>query len=67
MEVTENDQDVVILRIGRYQTYHFAHVVDVHLMGRRSLCAAGGSQPCQYTCSCFVLWDGRPSTRTPHS
>ena len=33
MEVTENDQDVVILKSGGLPTYHFAHVVDDHLMG----------------------------------
>jgi len=33
MEVTENDQDVVVLKSGGLPTYHFAHVVDDHLMG----------------------------------
>ncbi len=33
MEVTENDQDVVILKSDGLPTYHFAHVVDDHLMG----------------------------------
>ncbi|MDY3619340.1 glutamate--tRNA ligase [Agathobaculum sp.] len=33
MEVTENDQDVVILKSDGIPTYHFAHVVDDHLMG----------------------------------
>lgn len=32
MEVTENDQDVVILKSDGLPTYHFAHVVDDHLM-----------------------------------
>ncbi len=32
MEVTENDQDVVILKSDGIPTYHFAHVVDDHLM-----------------------------------
>ena len=33
MEVTENDQDIVILKSDGIPTYHFAHVVDDHLMG----------------------------------
>ncbi len=33
MEVTENDQDVVIIKSDGIPTYHFAHVVDDHLMG----------------------------------
>lgn len=33
LEVTENDQDVVILKSDGIPTYHFAHVVDDHLMG----------------------------------
>lgn len=33
MEVTENDQDLVILKSDGIPTYHFAHVVDDHLMG----------------------------------
>ncbi len=32
LEVTENDQDVVILKSDGIPTYHFAHVVDDHLM-----------------------------------
>ena len=32
MEVTENDQDVVILKSDGIPTYHFAHAVDDHLM-----------------------------------
>lgn len=32
MEITENDQDVVILKSDGIPTYHFAHVVDDHLM-----------------------------------
>ena len=32
MECTENDQDVVILKSDGIPTYHFAHVVDDHLM-----------------------------------
>jgi glutamyl-tRNA synthetase len=31
--VTENDQDIVILKSEGLPTYHFAHVVDDHLMG----------------------------------
>lgn len=33
LEVTENDQDIVILKSDGIPTYHFAHVVDDHLMG----------------------------------
>lgn len=33
MELTENDQDIVILKSDGIPTYHFAHVVDDHLMG----------------------------------
>lgn len=33
MEVTENDQDIVLLKSDGIPTYHFAHVVDDHLMG----------------------------------
>ena len=33
MELTENDQDVVLLKSDGIPTYHFAHVVDDHLMG----------------------------------
>lgn len=32
MELTENDQDVVILKSDGIPTYHFAHIVDDHLM-----------------------------------
>jgi glutamyl-tRNA synthetase len=32
LELTENDQDVVILKSDGLPTYHFAHVVDDHLM-----------------------------------
>ena len=70
VEVTENDQDVVILKSDGIPTYHFAHVVDDHLMGttRRGARRGVAGNPAQYTCSCFVLWDGkRPSMRTPHS
>ncbi len=33
LEVTENDQDLVVLKSDGIPTYHFAHVVDDHLMG----------------------------------
>lgn len=33
MELPENDQDVVLLKSDGIPTYHFAHVVDDHLMG----------------------------------
>ncbi len=33
MEFPENDQDVVILKSDGIPTYHFAHVIDDHLMG----------------------------------
>ena len=33
LEVTENDQHVVILKADGIPTYHFAHVVDDYLMG----------------------------------
>ncbi len=33
IEVTENDQDIVILKSDGIPTYHFAHVIDDHLMG----------------------------------
>ncbi len=33
MEMPENDQDVVLLKSDGIPTYHFAHVVDDHLMG----------------------------------
>lgn len=33
IEVTENDQDVVIMKSDGLPTYHFAHVIDDHLMG----------------------------------
>ena len=33
MELPENDQDVVLLKSDGITTYHFAHVVDDHLMG----------------------------------
>ncbi len=33
LEVTENDQDIVILKSDGIPTYHFAHVIDDHLMG----------------------------------
>ncbi|MBE6905377.1 MAG: glutamate--tRNA ligase [Ruminococcaceae bacterium] len=33
MEFPENDQDVVLLKSDGIPTYHFAHVVDDHLMG----------------------------------
>lgn len=32
MDITENDQDVVILKSDGLPTYHFAHVIDDHLM-----------------------------------
>lgn len=33
MELTENDQDVVIMKSDGIPTYHFAHVIDDYLMG----------------------------------
>ena len=33
MEFPENDQDVVLLKSDGIPTYHFAHVIDDHLMG----------------------------------
>lgn len=33
MELPENDQDVVLLKSDGIPTYHFAHVIDDHLMG----------------------------------
>lgn len=33
MELTENDQDIVLLKSDGIPTYHFAHVVDDYLMG----------------------------------
>ncbi len=33
MEVTENDEDFVLLKSDGIPTYHFAHAVDDHLMG----------------------------------
>lgn len=32
IDVTENDQDIVILKSDGLPTYHFAHVIDDHLM-----------------------------------
>lgn len=32
IELTENDQDIVILKSDGIPTYHFAHVIDDHLM-----------------------------------
>ena len=32
LELTENDQDIVILKGDGLPTYHFAHLVDVHFM-----------------------------------
>ncbi len=32
-ELSENDQDVVIVKVDGLPTYHFAHLVDDHLMG----------------------------------
>ena len=32
LELTENDQDIVLLKSDGIPTYHFAHVVDDHLM-----------------------------------
>lgn len=33
IEMSENDQDVVILKADGIPTYHFAHAIDDHLMG----------------------------------
>lgn len=33
MDMPENDQDVVLLKSDGIPTYHFAHVIDDHLMG----------------------------------
>ncbi len=33
LELTENDQDIVILKRDGLPTYHMAHVIDDHLMG----------------------------------
>lgn len=33
VELSENDQDIVILKSDGLPTYHFAHVIDDHLMG----------------------------------
>lgn len=33
MDLTENDQDIVILKSDGLPTYHFAHLVDDHYMG----------------------------------
>lgn len=33
LNLSENDQDIVILKGDRLPTYHFAHVVDDHFMG----------------------------------
>lgn len=33
LELTENDQDIVLLKSDGIPTYHFAHIVDDHLMG----------------------------------
>ncbi|MGI6713496.1 MAG: glutamate--tRNA ligase [Bacilli bacterium] len=33
LSLSENDQDIVILKSDRLPTYHFAHVVDDHFMG----------------------------------
>lgn len=33
LELTENNQDIVILKVGGLPTYHFAHVIDDYLMG----------------------------------
>ena len=40
--VTENDQDVVLLKTDGIPTYHFAHVVDDHLMGTTARCPRRG-------------------------
>ncbi len=32
IEITENDQDIVLLKSDGIPTYHFAHVIDDHLM-----------------------------------
>lgn len=33
ISVTENDMDVVLLKSDGFPTYHFAHIIDDHLMG----------------------------------
>ena len=51
MEVTENSQDVVILRSDGID-HHFAHVVDDHQMG--TTVVVRGEEwlaRCRYTCS----------------
>ena len=69
MEVTENDQDVVILKSDGIPTYHFAHVVDDHLMG--TTVVVRGEEwlaTLRCTCSCSAPWAGsRPSMHTPRS
>ncbi len=64
MEVTENDQDVVILKSDGIPDYHFAHVVDDHLMGTTVVVRGSGWQrQSRCTCSCSARWAGRrPST-----
>ena len=33
IDFPENDQDIVIIKSDGLPTYHFAHLVDDHLMG----------------------------------
>ena len=38
IELPENDQDIVLLKSDGIPTYHFAHVVDDHLMQNHTRC-----------------------------
>lgn len=42
MELTENDQDIIIMKSDGLPTYHFAHIVDDHFM--RTNCVTRGEE-----------------------
>ena len=60
MELPENDQDVVILKSDGIPTYHFAHVVDDHLMGTTHVVREkSGWLHCRSICSYLRRWGSR--------
>ena len=55
LELTENDQDLVLLKSDGIPTYHFAHVIDDHLMGTTHVVRGEEWLP-----SLPMQWDGNP-------
>lgn len=69
IRVHENDQDIVLLKVDGIPTYHFAHIVDDHLMRTTHVLRGEewlSSLPCHLELFKILGWTPPTYCHTPH-